>query len=60
MSLNRARGGDNMTTEEFDAIEASNAEAQLLDGSDVITEVSDPTINVLEAVKLPQAFWCSR
>ena len=49
-SLNRARGGDNMTTEELESVEAANAsEVQLIDGGDVITETSDVTVNALEA-----------
>lgn len=48
-SANRARGGDNMTTEELESIEASNAtEAQLIDGGDILTE-TDVTVNALEA-----------
>ena len=51
-SANRARGGDNMTTDELESIEASNvSEAQLLDSGDVITESSDTTFNALEATE---------
>ena len=51
-STNRARGGDNMTTEELESIEASNAsEAQILDSGDVVVDTSDTTFNVLEATE---------
>ena len=51
-SANRSRGADDMTTDELESIEASNAsEAQFLDGSDVVTDISEPTFNALEATE---------
>ena len=51
-SANRARGGDNMTTDELESIEATNAsEAQFLDGGDVVADASDTTFNALEATE---------
>ena len=41
-SANRARGGDNMTTDEFESIQEANAfEAELIDGGEVLTSTGE-------------------
>jgi len=53
-SANRARGGDNMTTDELDSInEANSIEADFIDGAEVITtdyaEAADIAVSTAEA-----------
>ena len=47
-SANRARGGEDMTTEELDSIQEANAlEAELLDGGEVLTDVGNSSVEQL-------------
>ena len=51
-SANRSRGADNMTTEELESIEASNAaESQLIDGGEIVDSTLEPTAGALEAAE---------
>ena len=56
-SANRARGGDNMTAEELESIETSNAlEAEFLDGAEVFTESTDTMEVVTSAAEATDSF----
>lgn len=51
-SANRARGGDNMTTEELESIEAANtAEAGLIDGGEIVESTVEVTSGAVEAAE---------
>jgi len=51
-STNRARGGDNMSTEELDSIqEANTLEAEILDSGEVLTDASEPTLNAFSVTE---------
>ena len=50
-SANRARGAEDMTTSEAEAIQEANAlEAELIDGGEVLTETSNTAVDQLATV----------
>ena len=51
-SANRARGADNMTTNELESVEATNvAEAELIDGGEVVSSVTDVTVGAIDGAE---------